>query len=73
MVFAATPNEKAEWMAHINKCIVDILAKSEITADYKNLHGLGEGGGGGNLLQGAGKRRSCVCACCVMCVAVIGI
>ena len=45
MVFAATPNEKAEWMAHINKCIVDILAKSEITADYKNLHGLGEGGG----------------------------
>ena len=28
-VFAATPTEKAEWMAHINKCIVDLLAKSE--------------------------------------------
>lgn len=27
-VFAATPTEKAEWMAHINKCIVDLLAKS---------------------------------------------
>lgn len=29
-VFAATPTEKAEWMAHINKCIVDLLAKSVI-------------------------------------------
>ena len=29
-VFAATPTEKAEWMAHINKCIVDLLAKSEL-------------------------------------------
>ena len=28
-VFAATPTEKAEWMAHINKCIVDLLAKSK--------------------------------------------
>ncbi len=28
-VFAATATEKAEWMAHINKCIVDLLAKSE--------------------------------------------
>ena len=28
-VFAATPTEKAEWMAHINKCIADLLAKSE--------------------------------------------
>ena len=28
-VFAATPTEKAEWMAHINKCIVDLLAKSQ--------------------------------------------
>ena len=28
-VFAATPTEKAEWMAHINKCIVDLLARSE--------------------------------------------
>lgn len=27
-VFAATPTEKAEWMAHINKCIVDLLAKT---------------------------------------------
>lgn len=27
-VFAATPTEKAEWMAHINKCIADLLAKS---------------------------------------------
>ena len=27
-VFAATATEKAEWMAHINKCIVDLLAKS---------------------------------------------
>ena len=29
-VFAATPTEKAEWMAHINKCIVDLLAKSKV-------------------------------------------
>jgi hypothetical protein len=29
-VFAATPTEKAEWMAHINKCIVDLLAKSKL-------------------------------------------
>ena len=28
-VFAATPTEKAEWMAHINKCIAELLAKSE--------------------------------------------
>lgn len=27
-VFAATPTEKAEWMAHINKCIVDLLART---------------------------------------------
>ena len=64
MVFAATPNEKAEWMAHINKCIVDILAKSEITADYKNLHGLGEGGGGVIYCKGQGKEG-------VVCVHVV--
>lgn len=29
-VFAATPTEKAEWMAHINKCIADLLTKSEV-------------------------------------------
>ena len=28
-VYAATRTEKAEWMAHINKCIQDLLAKSE--------------------------------------------
>lgn len=27
-VYAATPVEKAEWMAHINKCINDLLKKS---------------------------------------------
>ena len=27
-VYAATRTEKAEWMAHINKCIQDLLAKS---------------------------------------------
>ena len=29
-VFAASPTEKAEWMAHINKCIAELLAKSEL-------------------------------------------
>ena len=28
-VYAATGTEKAEWMAHINKCIDDLVAKSE--------------------------------------------
>jgi hypothetical protein len=28
-VYAATATEKAEWMAHINKCIQDLFAKSE--------------------------------------------
>ena len=28
-VYAATRTEKAEWMAHINKCIQDLLAKSK--------------------------------------------
>ena len=27
-MYAATRTEKAEWMAHINKCIQDLLAKS---------------------------------------------
>ncbi|XP_057298325.1 pleckstrin homology domain-containing family F member 2-like [Hydractinia symbiolongicarpus] len=27
-VFAATPTEKAEWMAHIDKCIADLLKKT---------------------------------------------
>lgn len=27
-VYAASPTEKAEWMAHINKCIADLLAQS---------------------------------------------
>ena len=30
-VYAATRTEKAEWMAHINKCIQDLLAKSELS------------------------------------------
>ena len=29
-VYAATPTEKAEWMAHINKCINDLLKKSKL-------------------------------------------
>ena len=33
-VFAATPTEKAEWMAHINKCIVDLLARSESRLEW---------------------------------------
>lgn len=28
-VYAATSTEKSEWMAHINKCIDDLLRKSE--------------------------------------------
>lgn len=28
-VYAATGTEKQEWMAHINKCIEDLLRKSE--------------------------------------------
>ena len=28
-VYAATATEKAEWMAHINKCITDLLSKSK--------------------------------------------
>ena len=27
-VFAASPTEKVEWMAHIQKCINDLLAPS---------------------------------------------
>lgn len=29
-VYAATSTEKQEWMAHINKCIDDLLRKSEL-------------------------------------------
>lgn len=28
-VYAATATEKSEWMAHINKCVSDLLRKSE--------------------------------------------
>lgn len=28
-VYAATATEKAEWIAHINKCVEDLLRKSE--------------------------------------------
>jgi hypothetical protein len=28
-VYAATGTEKQEWMAHINKCIEDLLRKSK--------------------------------------------
>lgn len=28
-VYAATSTEKQEWMAHINKCIEDLLRKSK--------------------------------------------
>lgn len=36
-VYAATRTEKAEWMAHINKCIQDLLAKSEYKFVYKQV------------------------------------
>lgn len=32
-VYAATATEKAEWMAHINKCITDLLSKSKCQAN----------------------------------------
>ena len=28
-VYAATATEKGEWMAHINKCVEDLLRKSK--------------------------------------------
>lgn len=28
-VFAATATEKVEWMAHINKCIDELIRRSE--------------------------------------------
>jgi len=34
-VYAATRTEKAEWMAHINKCIQDLLAKSKFMSPDK--------------------------------------
>lgn len=30
-VYAATSTEKQEWMAHINKCIEDLLRKSKFS------------------------------------------
>ena len=33
-VYAASPTEKAEWMAHINKCIADLLAQSVFNTRY---------------------------------------
>ena len=33
-VYAASPTEKAEWMAHINKCIADLLAQSGFNTHY---------------------------------------
>ena len=35
-VYAATRTEKAEWMAHINKCIQDLLAKSKMSLQTIN-------------------------------------
>lgn len=29
-VYAATSTEKQEWMAHITKCVEDLLRKSEL-------------------------------------------
>lgn len=36
-VYAATSTEKQEWMAHINKCIEDLLRKSEFFKNKGNL------------------------------------
>lgn len=32
-VYAATSTEKQEWMAHINKCVEDLLRKSKLLKD----------------------------------------
>jgi pleckstrin homology domain-containing family F len=37
-VYAATSTEKQEWMAHINKCIEDLLRKSK-SLTYSNRLG----------------------------------
>lgn len=34
-VYAATQTEKKEWMAHIKKCIEDLLRKSKIDCIFK--------------------------------------
>lgn len=34
VVFAATATEKTEWMAHINKCVQDLLNKSTPILSY---------------------------------------
>jgi len=31
-VFAATKTEKEEWMAHIKKCVADLLSKGTVHA-----------------------------------------
>uniref|UniRef100_A0A182U0N8 PH domain-containing protein n=1 Tax=Anopheles melas TaxID=34690 RepID=A0A182U0N8_9DIPT len=36
-VYAATQTEKQEWMAHINKCIEDLLRKSMVKAARNQL------------------------------------
>lgn len=36
-VYAATSTEKQEWMAHINKCIEDLLRKSECPSPYNYI------------------------------------
>lgn len=36
-VYAATSTEKQEWMAHISKCIDDLLRKSEYTEAWKKI------------------------------------
>jgi hypothetical protein len=33
-VYAATATEKAEWIAHINKCVEDLLRKSNSRSNY---------------------------------------
>lgn len=35
-VYAATATEKAEWIAHINKCVEDLLRKSTYS-DHSQL------------------------------------
>ena len=36
-VYAATSTEKQEWMAHINKCIEDLLRKSKLKYSFLQL------------------------------------
>lgn len=37
-VYAATAMEKSEWMAHINKCVQDLLTKRKISIFFLLLH-----------------------------------